>query len=200
MLKRCLSGFGSLALLMLMGSGCSSVSDIYTQKNPQWSGKPVERVMVVGDFPNLADRRNAESEMCEAISDASSSECFQSLDYVFASGHEDKEITAAMNKHQIGALIYVSNQGSGSDVVSTPTIVTTTAWSTGLLTSIGSGGSKSVSWANYSIKVYLPNGLMIWNGGVKAGGDDKDELIEDSSEAAASEMADSGIILPPKPD
>ena len=161
---------------------------------------PVERVMVVGDFPNLADRREAESEMCEAISDASSTECFQSLGYVFASGHEDKEITAAMNKHQTGALIYVSNQGSGSDVVSTPTVVTTTAWSTGLLTSIGSGGSKSVSWANYSIKVYLPNGLMIWNGGVKAGGDDKDELIEDSSEAAASKMAESGIIVPPKPE
>lgn len=196
MFKRVFPGLVLLVLLLLVVTGCSSVSEIYSQKNPEWSGKRFDRVMVIGDFINLVYRKNAESELCDAISEVSSTACYRSLDYVFAGDDEASEITEAMNENQIDAMIYVSNLKSGADLVSSPTLMTATSWTTGLISGIAFGGTSSVNWSNYSFKVYTPNGAIIWNGSVNASGDDKDEFIEDSSEEVASKLVESGIIEP----
>lgn len=182
------------ALVVLGLAGCMSV-DMYSQTNPQWRGQPLKKVMVIGNFQNLVYRHYAEGQMCEYIGDYSDTECLQSLNYLFAGQNEGAQVAAVLNKEKIDGVIYISTQASGTAIVNTPIIFNTIRWSPGFSTTIGYGGATAVNWANYSVKLYVNNGVVIWYANADASGD-PDSTIEHSSYHIAKELVKAGIISP----
>lgn len=175
-------------------TGCMSV-DMYSQTNPQWHGQPLHRVMVIGNFQNMVYRHYAEGQMCEYIGDYSDTECLQSLNYLFAGQNEGAQVAAVLNTEKIDGVIYVSTQASGTAIVNTPVVLNTVRWSPGFSTTIGYGGATEVNWANYSVKLYVNDGVVIWYANADASGD-PDSTIEHSSYHIAKELVKANIIFP----
>lgn len=182
----------SLLLTSLLLTACMSV-DMYSQSNPQWSGKPLKKVMVTGNFENLVYRNYAETQMCEYIGDYSDTECLRSLKYLFAGQDESAQISAVLNREKIDGVIYISTQAHGTTLVNMPTVLSTTLWSPSFATTIGFGGPVAVDWANYSVKLYATNGMVIWYANADASGN-PDDTIEHSSYHLAKELVKAGII------
>ncbi len=184
--------FVSIVLLVL--TGCMSV-DMYSQRNPQWHGQPLKRVMIIGNFENLVYRHYAEGQMCEYIGDYSNTICLQSLKYLFAGQNESAQIAAVLNREKADGIIYISTQAHGTTVVNTPIVFTAMSWPSGFGTMIGYGGPVAVDWANYSVKLYVTNGTVIWYANADASGK-PEETIEHSSYHISKELVKAGIIAP----
>lgn len=183
-----------ILLAVLCLAGCASV-DMYSQTNPQWRGEPLKKVMVIGNFQSLVYRHYAEGQMCEYIGDYSDTECLQSLNYLFAGQDEGAQVATVLNKEKIDGVIYISTQASGTAIVNTPTVLNTIRWSPGFSTTIGYGGPTAVNWANYSVKLYVNDGVVVWYANADASGDPND-TIEHSSNRISKELVKAGLILP----
>src|SRR5580698_4389898 len=119
-------------------TACGSVQT-YTQRNPEWQGQPLNRVMVVGDFTNLVYRHYAEEQMCEYISDYSDTVCLKSLDYVFAGQDNSTALAEILSKQNVDGVIYISALARGTTTVDQPVVVNVMHWSPGFATAIGYG-------------------------------------------------------------
>lgn len=182
----------STGLLAL--AGCMSV-DMYSQRNPQWNGQPLKRVMVIGNFENLVYRHYAEGQMCEYINKYSDTECLESLNFLFAGQNETGQIADVLNKEKVDGVIYISTQAHGTTMVNGPIVFTAMSWSPGFGTMIGYGGPVAADWANYSIKLYVTNGTVIWYANADASGKPED-TIEHSSYHISKELVNAGMIAP----
>ena len=169
--------------------------DMYSQTNPQWHGHSLKTVMVIGNFQDLVYRHYAEGQMCEYIGDYSDTECLQSLNYLFAGQDEAPQVAAVLNKEKVDGVIYISTQASGTAIVNTPMVFNTIRWSPGFSTAIGYGGATAVNWADYSVKLYVNDGVVIWYANADASGN-PDSTIEHSSYHIAKELVKAGIIDP----
>jgi hypothetical protein len=183
----------AMALLGFALAACMRDVKIFSQRNPQWQGQPLKRVMVIGNFQNLIYRHYAEGQMCEYIGDYSDTECFESLKYLFAGQNESAQVAAVLDKQQIDGVIYISTQAHGTTTVDQPTVFETVKWAPGLFSTIGFGGPTSVDWANYSVQLYIPSGALIWQANADASGD-PNEMIEHSSYKISRELIDDGVI------
>ncbi|MHB8405786.1 MAG: hypothetical protein ACYDCJ_10225 [Gammaproteobacteria bacterium] len=181
-----------IALLAL--AGCMSV-DIFSQRNPQWHGQPLKRVMVIGNFEDLVYRHYAEGQMCEYIADYSDTKCLESLNYLFAGQNEGAQIAALLNREKVEGVIYISTQARGVTIVNKPMVFSTLQWSPGFSTAIGYGGPTAVDWANYSVELFVTNGTMIWYANADASGN-PEPTIEHSSYHISKELVKAGIIAP----
>jgi len=192
--QRTASKYLTLLITALIVTACGSV-ETYTQRNPEWHGQPLNRVMVIADFTSLVYRHYAESQMCEYISDYSDTTCLQSLDYLFAGQDNSTTLAATLSKEKVDGVIYISALARGTTTVNAPVVLSVMQWSPGFATAIGYGGSATVDWANYSVKVYLPDGLAIWYANADASGNPND-TIEHSSYAISKALVKNGIIFP----
>lgn len=183
-----------IIVLSLALVGCMSV-DMFSQRNPQWHGKPLKRVMVIGNFTDLVYRSYAEDQMCDYIEDYSDSQCLQSLNYIFAGQSEPAQISEVLTKEKVDGVIYMSTQAQGTTTINKPIVLTTFNWTPGFGTLIGYGGETTTDWANYSVKLYIPSGAMIWYANTDASGKPKD-TIEHSSYHIAKDLVSDEIILP----
>ncbi len=184
--------FVLLALLTL--AGCMSV-DMFSQRNPQWHGQPLKRIMVIGNFENLVYRHYSEQQMCEYIGDYSDTKCLQSLDYLFAGQNEKPQLADVLNREKVDGVIYISTQAYGTSIINRPMIFNAVLWPSGFSTMIGYGGPVTVQWANYSVKLYVMSGMVVWNANADANGN-PDNTIEHSSYHIAKELVKAGIIAP----
>ena len=178
----------------LLLTGCFSV-DMYSQRNPQWHGQPLKKVMVIGDFKNLIYRHYTEGQMCDYITEYSDTICLESLDYLFAGQGQDAQVSAVLNREKVDGVIYVSTQAHGTTMTDQPMIFNAVQWAPGFSTIIGYGGTRKTQWANYSVKLYIRSGAMIWYANADASGSPED-TIEHSSYHIAKELVKAGIILP----
>lgn len=133
--------------------------------------------------------------MCEYIGDYSDTECMQSLNYLFAGQNEQPQLADVLNREKVDGVIYISTQASGTSIVNRPMIFNAVHWSSGFSTMIGYGGPVAVDWANYSVKLYVVDGTIVWNANADASGD-PDSTIEHSSYHIAKELVKAGIIAP----
>lgn len=168
---------------------------MFAQRNPDWKGRPLGKVMVVGDFANLVYRHYAEGQMCEYISDYSDTTCLQSLDYLFAGEHSSTALATVLSKEQVDGVIYISAMAHGTTTINRPIVLSAMQWSPGFVTAIGYGGPTTIDWANYSVKLYIPDGTVVWYGNADASGN-PDETIEHSSYYISRELVKDGIIPP----
>jgi len=150
--------------------------------------------MVIGDFTSLVYRHYAEVQMCEYISDYSDTVCLQSLDYIFAGQDSSTALAATLSKEKVDGVIYISALARGTTTVDQPVVLNVMQWTPGFATAIGYGGPTTVDWANYSVKVYLPDGLAIWYANADASGNPND-TIEHSSYSIAKELVKDGVIF-----
>ena len=185
---------GSMVLLGVVLAACNDVK-IFSQRNPAWQGQALKKVMVIGDFDNLNYRHYAEGQMCEYIADNSDTECFESLKYLFAGQNESAQIAAVLDREKIDGVIYISAQSRGTTTVDTPMVFDTVRWAPGLFSTIGFGGPTSVDWANYSVKLFIPSGAMIWQASADASGN-PDDTIEHSSYRISRVLVDDGVLAP----
>lgn len=183
------------AMLALVIAACGGGVQVYSQRNPEWQGQSLKKVMVIGNFDNLIYRHYAEVQMCEYISDYSDTQCLESLQYLFAGQNESSQVAAVLDREKIDGLIYISTQAHGTTTVNQPMVFDTVKWAPGLFSTIGFGGPTSVDWANYSVKLYIPNGAMIWQANADASGNPND-TIEHSSYRISKELVNDGVIAP----
>jgi hypothetical protein len=183
-----------MVLLAVAVVACNDVK-IFSQRNPQWQGQPLKKVMVIGDFDNLNYRHYAEGQMCEYIADNSDTECFESLNYLFAGQSESSQIAAVLDKEKIEGMIYISAQSRGTTTVDQPMVFDTVKWAPGFFSTIGFGGPTTVDWANYSVKLFIPSGAMIWQASADASGNPND-TIEHSSYRISRVLVDDGALAP----
>ncbi|MGA9854405.1 MAG: hypothetical protein WBR29_03905 [Gammaproteobacteria bacterium] len=168
--------------------------NIFTQRNPEWHGQPLRRVMVIGDFTNLVYRHYAEGQMCEYISDFSDTVCLQSRNYQFAGQDTSTMLATTLIKEKVDGVIYISALERGTTTVNQPVVLNIMPWNPGFATATGYGGSTTVDWENYSVKVYLLDGLAIWNANARASGNPAD-TIEHSSYSISKGLVRDGVIL-----
>ena len=179
-----------ISLLTL--AGCFSV-DMFSQRNPQWHGQPLKRVMVIGNFANLVYRHYAEDQLCDYITQYSDTECLESLNFLFAGQNEGTQVETVLNQEKVDGVIYVSTQAHGTTMVDQPMVFNTMRWAPGFSTTIGYGGPTAVDWASYSVELFIANGAMIWHANTDASGN-PDDTIEHSSYHIAKELVNAGML------
>lgn len=184
-----------MAVLVIAVTACFSGVQVFSQRNPEWQGQPLKRLMVIGNFANLNYRHYAEDQICEYIRDYSDTECLESLTYLFAGQNESAQVAAVLDREKIDGIIYISTQAHGTTTVNQPIVMDTVKWAPGLFTTIGFGGPTSVDWANYSVQLFVPNGTMIWQANADASGSPND-TIEHSSYRISRELVKDGVISP----
>ncbi len=80
---------------LLLGSGCVNTS-MTSQVNRVALPQPLMRILVVGNFADLAFRDRAETRLCDDIASKSSAQCFRSLDYTPPGTFTTADLTAAI--------------------------------------------------------------------------------------------------------
>ena len=186
----------ALVAIVLFASGCMKMN-MTSQVNRAAVPEQIQRVLVVGDFSDLALKESAETRLCDELISKTRSLCFRSFDYASPGVGPNAAIQEAAPKVNADAFLLLRQVGGDSlreDLQKIECTRDTCA-------SAGPSGIRVTKLTgSYEINLYVPDGdSPVWYATSSASGNafhDWQDLVSATAAKAVEKLMEDGVLKP----
>lgn len=197
----------AVPVLLALSTGCVNTS-MNSQVNRVSISQPFSKILVVGNFGDLAYRDRAETRLCDDIASKTTSQCFRSMDYTPPGSFTTDDLVAAVEATEADGALFLAATGTSIATAYIPQSSSTTG-SASVVGNTVYGQSTTRTYGGYNISKPVagfeavfysqtdPN--AVWYATAGAGGNafhDWDDLISATAGRSVSKLLEDGVLIP----